>query len=293
MSEKPDREGPRSGAGRRAEQEAVVTTIVGGRPPGSGQPVGPIPRGIEILVKKAAVDAEFKALLLERRAEAAGAIDLDLDPAEAMMLRAVPADQLEAIIVRTAVPAEHRRAFLGHAASAMLAALAMTTGVSAAAEQPAPAGIRPAPAPKPSGGSFGNLPDRLPEKNPPKDDPKKPAKDDPTSVEARVVRLVAKRLNLPADKVTPEAALAKDLKAKTKQLSNLRKDLEQEFRIEIPVKTFGKLRTVQQVIDHVERAIKGRPPVVPPKPLPVRGTRPDRPPGGPAPPPAAVGGVRP
>jgi len=39
------------------EQEAVRTTIVGGRPPGSGQPVGRIPRGIEVLLKKAAVDA--------------------------------------------------------------------------------------------------------------------------------------------------------------------------------------------------------------------------------------------
>ena len=32
------------------EQESVRTTIVGGRPPGCGQPIGPIPRGIEILV---------------------------------------------------------------------------------------------------------------------------------------------------------------------------------------------------------------------------------------------------
>ena len=46
------------------EQEAVRTTIVGGRPPGCGQPVGQIPRGIEVLVKKAAVDPEFKTLLL-------------------------------------------------------------------------------------------------------------------------------------------------------------------------------------------------------------------------------------
>jgi len=109
------------------EQAAVVTTIVGGRPPGSGQPVGPIPRGIEVLVKKAAVDPEFKAILLERRAEAAGAIDLDLTPAEAMMLRAVPADQLEAIIARTEVAQEHRRAFLGNAAAAMLAAIALAS----------------------------------------------------------------------------------------------------------------------------------------------------------------------
>ena len=87
------------------------TTIVGGRPPGSGQPVGDIPRGIEVLVKKAAVDAEFKALLLARRAAAADEIGLTLAPAEAMMLAVAPAEQLEAIIARTSVPSEHRRAF--------------------------------------------------------------------------------------------------------------------------------------------------------------------------------------
>jgi len=159
MSEKADREGPRSGAGRPAEQEAVVTTIVGGRPPGSGQPVGSIPRAIEVLVKKAAVDPEFKSLLLERRAEAAGAIGLELDPAEAMMLRAVPADQLEAIIARTEVPQEHRRAFLGNAAAVMLAALGLAIeGCTKEGPVPAPTGIAPdrPPAPK------GIAPDRPP-----------------------------------------------------------------------------------------------------------------------------------
>ena len=42
---------------------------VAGVPPGHGD----IPRGIELLVKKASVDAEFRALQLERRAEAADA----------------------------------------------------------------------------------------------------------------------------------------------------------------------------------------------------------------------------
>ena len=34
------------------EQESVRTTIVGGRPPGSGKPMGNVPRGIEVLLKK-------------------------------------------------------------------------------------------------------------------------------------------------------------------------------------------------------------------------------------------------
>ena len=84
------------------------TTIVGGRPPGSGRGLGDIPRGIEVLVKKASVDAEFRKLLLEKRAEAAGEIGLVLDPAEAAMISAVPAVQLETIIAQTSVAAAKR-----------------------------------------------------------------------------------------------------------------------------------------------------------------------------------------
>jgi len=120
---------PKNAAGNRSvEQPAVRTTIVGGRPPGSGKDVGEIPRGIEVLVKKASVDAEFKRLLLEKRAAAAAAIDLELDPAEAMMLESVPAAQLEAIIAHTTVSPVTRSAFLGRAAAVMLAALGAATG---------------------------------------------------------------------------------------------------------------------------------------------------------------------
>lgn len=156
------------------EQQAVVTTIVGGRPPGAGQPVGQVPRGIEVLVKKAAVDAEFRTLLLEKRAEAAAEIGLALDPAEVMMLGAVPAAQLEAVIARTDVPDEHRRTFLGKAAAAMLAALGVVSiagcgpkGISPD-RPPAPKGIAPDRPP-----IGGIAPDRPPPKET-KDEPKPP-----------------------------------------------------------------------------------------------------------------------
>jgi hypothetical protein len=92
-------------------------------PTDGGKPLGPIPRGIEVLVKKAAVDAEFKRLLLEKRAEAAKEIGLTLEPAEAQMLAAAPREQLEAIIARTTVAPSLRPVFLGGAAAVMLAAL--------------------------------------------------------------------------------------------------------------------------------------------------------------------------
>ncbi|MBM4037379.1 MAG: hypothetical protein FJ290_02595 [Planctomycetes bacterium] len=87
-----------------------------------------IPRGIEVLVKKASVDPAFRALLLERRAGAAGEIGLALAPAEAAMLGAIPAAQLEAIIARTTVDPMSRAAFLGKAAALMLAALGSGAG---------------------------------------------------------------------------------------------------------------------------------------------------------------------
>ena len=61
----------------KVEQEAVRTTIVGGRPPGSGHPVGQIPRGIEVLLKKAAVDGKFRELLLRAPSQAAETIGLE------------------------------------------------------------------------------------------------------------------------------------------------------------------------------------------------------------------------
>ncbi len=108
------------------EQDAVNTTIVGGRPPGCGKPVGPIPRGIEVLVKKAAVDPEFRQLLIETRCDAAKEIDLELESAEAMMLKAVPESQLNRIVDSTIVPPEQRSAFMGKVAAAMLVAISAT-----------------------------------------------------------------------------------------------------------------------------------------------------------------------
>ncbi len=126
---------------RPIEQPAVRTTIVGGRPPGAGKGVGDIPRGVEVLVKKASVDPEFKAALLARRADVAKDIGLALDPAEVMMLNAVPAAQLEGIIARTTVSPGKKSAFLGRAAAVMLAALG--TGIGCDEERNIPTtGVR-------------------------------------------------------------------------------------------------------------------------------------------------------
>jgi hypothetical protein len=86
------------------------------------------PRGIEILVKKASVDGAFRRHLLAERSGAAERIGLELDPAEAAMLDAIPETQLVAIIEKTRVAPLLRPAFLGYAAAAMLAAVGGMVG---------------------------------------------------------------------------------------------------------------------------------------------------------------------
>jgi hypothetical protein len=108
-----------------SEKGAVRTTIVGARPPAPGRQQDSIPLGIEVLIKKASVDPAFRKLLLEKRAEAACAIALELSPAEVTALKAVPPAQLEKIIASIRVPDLQRRAFLGQVGAAMLAALTL------------------------------------------------------------------------------------------------------------------------------------------------------------------------
>ncbi len=130
---------------RPGEPGAVRTTIVGGRPPGGGANVGDVPRNVDVLLKKAAVDPKFKKMLLEKRAGAAEAIALKLEPAEVAMLSAVPAKQLEAIVAKTKVSPGLRPAFLGYAGGVMLAALGTATLGCNGDGDPGPTteGIRP------------------------------------------------------------------------------------------------------------------------------------------------------
>lgn len=114
------------------EMPAVGTTIVEGRPPGSGKPVGNIPRGIEVLVKKAAIDGKFREQLIQTRSNAADVINLSLTPAEKAMLDGIPEAQLIAIINNTKVQPGLVNAFMTYTAAIMLAALGCTTPINKA-----------------------------------------------------------------------------------------------------------------------------------------------------------------
>ena len=118
------------------KHQTIESSAAQGGHVGSGSQTPNISRGVEVLIKKAAVDPAFRSLLLEKRAEAAQDIDLALSPAETALLNTVPVPHLEHIIAHTTVPTEHRRAFLGKVAGLMLAALGVqleacvcTTGI--------------------------------------------------------------------------------------------------------------------------------------------------------------------
>lgn len=236
MSHPAGASGPQFRADRPVEHEAVRTTIVGGRPPGSGQPVGPIPRGIEVLVKKAAVDSAFCETLLRDRAAAATAIGLALDPAEAMMLAAVPAAQLEAIIAQINVPQEQRRTFLGHAAAAMVAIVA-GTAVTTGCRQEIKKGIAPD---KP----------RRTQSTAPAGDSRVPV--DP-AVADRVIEIIAKVLDIDKSKVSAASRFAEDLYTEPLDSVQVVMELEEEFKITISDEEAAKVRTVGQAIELVAR----------------------------------------
>jgi acyl carrier protein len=228
-----------------------------------------VPRGIEVLIKKASVDPAFKSLLLDRRAEAADAIGLLLEPAEAMMLAATPRGQLESVIARADVPQAHRRAFLGRAAAAMLAALGV--GAVALAKDP------------PSVGAFGNRPDEPAKPEPSKKEPSEKDK----QIETRVLAVIAKLFKVSPKELKGEASLVGDLYATASQLVLLRRQLEKQFKLNIPRKDFENLHTVDDVVGYVKEAIQrrdgGKPSPNPTLPA-TRGIQPDR---------GTTGGIRP
>ncbi len=96
--------------------------------------------GIEVLLRKASVDPEFRRLLLSTRAEAAKEISLELTPAEQGILSTVPEADLLRMIEKIEVPAAHRTVFLGKTAALMLAVV-VGAGVIAACG-PVSTGIR-------------------------------------------------------------------------------------------------------------------------------------------------------
>jgi len=205
------------------------------------------PQGIEVLMKKASIDPDFAELLLVDREAAAREIGLELDRSEAMMLKAVPTEQLEAIIVQTIVPHEHRRTFLGKAAAAMLAALGATTAglAEAGLKSGGAGGIQP------KGGSMGIRPEPL-------ENEAKAA----STREVQVIAVIADRLGIAVGTISRRSTLAGDLRVDAEKREALRRSLQIQFKIAVSSKTFAPLVTVGDVIDCVDKATGIEPRVI-------------------------------
>lgn len=102
-------------------------TIVGGRPQASRGIRNDIPRALEILVKRAAIDKEFRAQLLQKREKIAKEMRIPLDPSEKAILAGIPEEHLQKMIQVTEVPPAQKNLLAKGTAAAMLALLAQLT----------------------------------------------------------------------------------------------------------------------------------------------------------------------
>ncbi|MBT3272187.1 MAG: hypothetical protein HN368_03455 [Spirochaetales bacterium] len=106
----------------------IGKTIVGGRSSYDGYPVE-CPRGIEILLKKAKVDQQFRQLLLRTPEESAISIGLNLTASEQLILANTNRAIMEKMIDFIDVPKHHVNTFMGSKAAAMLAIVIATSFV--------------------------------------------------------------------------------------------------------------------------------------------------------------------
>ncbi|MCS7031895.1 MAG: acyl carrier protein [Gloeomargarita sp. GMQP_bins_120] len=74
---------------------------------------------------------------------------------------------------------------------------------------------------------------------------------DKEQIFAKVQEIVADTLDVPAEKVTPEAHFANDLGADSLATVDLVMKLEEAFDIEIPDSAAEQITTVQQAVDYI------------------------------------------
>jgi len=115
-------------------------TIVGGRPRGKDKPGTEIPRGVETLLKMAAIDPDFRRRLIQLRGTASKELGFKLTSSEAMILKSAPEDQLQAMIDAMPVSDDERSDLLS---------LAPQTGLPSDPSLLTTLGIRPEPTEKP------------------------------------------------------------------------------------------------------------------------------------------------
>ncbi|MCI8499711.1 MAG: acyl carrier protein [Clostridia bacterium] len=69
----------------------------------------------------------------------------------------------------------------------------------------------------------------------------------------KVQALLAEQLDISADKITPQSEVVKDLGADSLDVVELLMQLEEEFGITLPDSEMENLKTVQDIVDMMEK----------------------------------------
>jgi acyl carrier protein len=76
------------------------------------------------------------------------------------------------------------------------------------------------------------------------------------SIEDRVKEIICEQLGVSADEVTPQASFIEDLGADSLDLVELVMALEEEYGMEISDEDAEKIRTVQDVLEYINKQKK-------------------------------------
>lgn len=97
-----------------------------------------IPRGLELLIKRASIDGDFRKDLLQKRVGLLEELNINLDETEKSMLACVPEEHLARMIDATEVPSAQRKALSTGSVAAMIALFTQLalTPVASSAENP-------------------------------------------------------------------------------------------------------------------------------------------------------------
>ena len=74
---------------------------------------------------------------------------------------------------------------------------------------------------------------------------------DRSEVAARIIELVAEKMDKPKDEISEDKSIINDLGADSLDVVELMMDMEDEFELSIPEEEAQKLKTIGSVIDYV------------------------------------------
>jgi len=76
-----------------------------------------------------------------------------------------------------------------------------------------------------------------------------------TSLVTKITQIIVGQLSVDVEKVIPDASFTEDLGADSLDVVELVMAFEQEFGIEISDDSAGKIKTVKDVIEHIESLV--------------------------------------